>query len=187
MLSLSQMAPMTAAEKQKNYRNRLKTQNPEKYHTLQTKAKERSARYYEKKKSTYTEEEKQKLRQKWKEDREKAKNAKALLQNESDIGKPNSNIDNNRLTNMQRRIEYSLKQETGELRSKLNRLSKGFQNLQKKLMRQQQKINEMQADYKNILNRLAMTEETNDTRQEQEKTPRKEITEFINNNLPNII
>lgn len=44
------MPPMTAAEKQKKYRDRLRNENPQKYTEIQKKAKERSARYYEKKK-----------------------------------------------------------------------------------------------------------------------------------------
>ncbi|CAG5036421.1 unnamed protein product [Parnassius apollo] len=43
------MPPTTAAEKQKKYRDKLKKENPQKYEEIQKKAKERSARYYEKK------------------------------------------------------------------------------------------------------------------------------------------
>ncbi|CAK1587300.1 unnamed protein product [Parnassius mnemosyne] len=44
---LNEMPPMTAAEKQKKYRDKLKRENPEKYEEIQNKAKERSASYYE--------------------------------------------------------------------------------------------------------------------------------------------
>ncbi|CAG4960963.1 unnamed protein product [Parnassius apollo] len=43
------MPPTTSAEKQKKYRDKLKKENPQKYEEIQKKAKERSARYYEKK------------------------------------------------------------------------------------------------------------------------------------------
>lgn len=45
-----------------------------------------------------------------------------------------SKQDNNQLTcrNMQRRIEYKLKQETTQLRLQLNTLTKSFEGLQKK-------------------------------------------------------
>ncbi|CAG4953615.1 unnamed protein product [Parnassius apollo] len=70
----------------------------------------------------------------------------------------NSKQDNNQLTcrNMQRRIEYRLKQETAQLRLQLNTLTKGFKSLQKK-------TNMMQADYENLLTRLITTDETKDT------------------------
>ncbi|XP_013196381.1 uncharacterized protein LOC106139472 isoform X2 [Amyelois transitella] len=120
--------PMTAAEKQKKYRERLKNQNPEKLEEIKKKAKERSAQYYEKKKSTYTEEDKEKLRQKWKEDRKRAKDAarndpstsqaSIKLQennsihhsegNASDHSRESSPVPNQRVTNIKRpRLEMT--------------------------------------------------------------------------------
>ncbi|CAG5052238.1 unnamed protein product [Parnassius apollo] len=48
-MAISKMPPRTSAEKQKKYRDKLKKENPQKYEEIQKKAKERSARYYEKK------------------------------------------------------------------------------------------------------------------------------------------
>ncbi|CAG4943893.1 unnamed protein product [Parnassius apollo] len=139
------------------------------------------------KKSTYAEEHKQELRNKWKEDQKKAKDAKMASQNEPGTAHTsNSKQDNNQLTcrNMQRRIEYRLEQETAQLRL----LTYSFKSLRKKTNRQQKKIDKMQADYENLLTRLITSDETKDTytRELEEKTPRKEVTEFINNKIPNI-
>lgn len=180
--------PMSAAEKQKKYRERLKKDNPQKYEEVQKKAKERAARHYEKKKSTYTEEQKLELRQKWKDDRRKAKDAKFAQQG----AQTTSNLEQDKncqliCRNTQRRVEYRLKQENAQLRLRLNTLSKGFKTLQKKITRQQKKIDQMQKDYQNVLIQLATEPEIDNVSEElEEKTPTKKVEELINNNIPHI-
>ncbi|CAG4991370.1 unnamed protein product [Parnassius apollo] len=149
------MPPTTAAEKQKKYRDKLKKENPQKYEEIQKKVKERCARYYEKKRVNIL---KSTNKNYGINGRKIEKKQKMASQNEPGTAHTsNSKQDNNQLTcrNMQRRIEYRLKQETAQLRLQLNTLTK---------------------------------DETKDTytQELEEKTPRKEVTEFINNNIPNI-
>lgn len=67
--------PLTAAERQKRYREKLKISNPEKFQDQKKKNSERTLREYKNKTANYNEEQKEKLRKKWREDRKKKENA----------------------------------------------------------------------------------------------------------------
>lgn len=65
--------PLSAAEKPKKYRERLKQENPEKIQEMKRKSAERPLRHYRQKTSKFTEEQKEQQRLKWREMRNKAR------------------------------------------------------------------------------------------------------------------
>lgn len=74
----------TPAERQKLYREKLKIQNPEKYKEIKQKTAARALEYYRKKQRTLTEEQKQELRLRRKEQDQNAKNAQSETQEQND-------------------------------------------------------------------------------------------------------
>ncbi|CAG5045585.1 unnamed protein product [Parnassius apollo] len=182
--------PLTPAEKQKNYREKLKANNPEKYEEIKKKAAENALRYYRNKRVNYKGDQKEEQRRKWKEDRKKPKNN---CQQPCSKTTDKESVD---LRNIQRRIEYKFQQENMRLLKDLFNLSKRFNNLQNLLYRHQKQIDETNENLKNVLIRLKQLENSKTSTESEEAsmmrqntaeyTPRKRVEELISENIPHI-
>ncbi|XP_045774208.1 uncharacterized protein LOC123873410 [Maniola jurtina] len=164
--------PLTPAERQRKYREKLKRENPIKYDEMKKKTAKCALRYYKKKVSQYTEEEKIERRKKWQEERKRQKQAD---QAKVDISKP---------AKTQKDIEYKLRRKNKELQKENKILRNRFNALRKKFYRQSKKLDELN---------LAFLEfkktETNQENQETDSdsvTPMKQTESFIKENLPKI-
>ncbi|XP_045777275.1 glutamic acid-rich protein-like [Maniola jurtina] len=123
--------PLTPAERQRKYREKLKRENPIKYDEMKKKTAECALRYYKKKVSQYTEEEKIERRKKWQEERKRQKQAD---QAKVDISKP---------AKTQKDIEYKLRRKNKELQKENKILRNRFNALRKKFYRQSKKLDEL--------------------------------------------
>ncbi|CAG4981934.1 unnamed protein product [Colias eurytheme] len=103
-----QTMPLTTAERQKRYREKLKNANPEKFQELKLKNNQRSLERYRTKSANLTEEQKEQQRKKWREERKKEHQPSTSQNTAKQSYRP-------RLKLMRRRIEITNKMEKTEL------------------------------------------------------------------------
>lgn len=173
--------PLTPAEKQKRYREKLKQQNTQKYEEMKKKDSERALKYYYHKKSKYSEKDKEEQRLKWREDRKKAKELHHLNITQNTLPNVDENIET--LNLLHRKKENSLKKENKDLRSQTLIFRKKLQAMRKKLIRQKRKLEELEEKYNNAMKMIADMNKNNQDNPDDAKI-KAEI--FINENLENI-
>lgn len=199
--------PLSAAERQKNYRKKLKETNPEKFELHKKQNNERTQRNYRNRMANLTEEQKNELKIKWKEDEKKKRSPQTSTQELNVSVKANEGtISDAALLRVQRKIEHKFKNENLRLEKKITALQRAFRRFVKKIESQQEKIQKMKDDYKILMKKLKVTEKTDkfqetkeaektEENQEaeviqdttgQDYTPMKRTTDFINTTIPNI-
>ncbi|CAK1591553.1 unnamed protein product [Parnassius mnemosyne] len=207
--------PMSAAERQRQYREKLKISNSEKFKEQKKRNCERTLRQYRAKTANYSEEQKEQLRQKWRENRNKEKESMpSTSQMVTQSSKENTKnfTDLKTIHNLQRRIEYKFKKENIQLRRKIKTIVNRFLNLQKKVPKQHKNIDSMKKMHETLImkledNRTADAKNSKDTKNNVDNikisepdevyvpnlisqtaalTPIKRVSEYINTVIPNI-
>lgn len=174
--------PLTPAERQRKYREKLKRENPTKYDEIKKKTAECALRYYKKKVSQYTEEEKIERRKKWQEERKRQKQAE-LDKAKVELNKPGN------IQKTQKNIEYKLRKENEELQREIKTLRNRFNALRKKYYRQSKKLHEINIafqDFKTKTNLHQVSDQKNQEMDSDSVTPMKQTECFINENLPKV-
>lgn len=175
--------PLTPAERQRKYREKLKRENPTKYDEMKKKTAECALRYYKKKVSQYTEEEKIERRKKWQEERKRQKQAE-LDKAKVELNKPVN------IQKTQKNIEYKLRKENKELQRDIKTLRNRFNALRKKYYRQSKKLDEINIafqDFKKTKTNLhQVSDQKNQEMDSDSVTPMKQTERFINENLPKV-
>lgn len=168
--------PLTPAERQKLYRERLKRENPEKYILQKNKNAERTKKN-RKRISEYSLSEQQNIRKQWRERKNKSKEDKR--EEKQEVEKPFK----------VRKMIYKLKKENKELNLRQEKWKKTLKNLRKKLKRSENKIHDLsdlikQKDeyIQEILNSSATTSKENIVNM----TPLSKTNAYVEENLPNI-
>ncbi|CAB3256475.1 unnamed protein product [Arctia plantaginis] len=177
ILTQSNLMP-TQAERQKQYRERLKRDNPEKYELIKKKNAERTNRNRKRINDCQSEKEQQEKRKKWREDKKKEKNKKS------------NNIEDENKNAQKRinRINYRLQKENIELKAKVLLITKEMKKYRKRNNRMQRKNQELLKHIEQLKNEVNVTQHTENviSQENEEMTPCKEADSFINQNLPNI-
>lgn len=173
--------PLTAAERQRRYREKLKSTNPEKFQDQKKKNSERTLREYKNKIANYSEEKKEELRKKWREDRKKKENAPSITQQPA-MKNPNQSItDIQTLNKLQRRDTQKLQNQSILLNKKISSMLNVFKILQRKVQRQQKLIESLNEKYKYIILKL----EANKNK-ETDKREENSVKYYENQTIPNI-
>lgn len=171
--------PLTAAERQRRYREKLKLTNPEKFQQQKKKNSEKTLEKYKNKTANYSEEQKEQRRIKWREDRKKKDESLRTQQ-------PAAESSKQRITKTLKKFEL----ENTQLKRKLTVMMKGFINLQKKVQRQQVEIESLNKKYDNVIMKLELMEtKANDQKETEnityymdstitDETPNKRVTVY---------
>ncbi|CAB3262366.1 unnamed protein product [Arctia plantaginis] len=133
--------PLTSAQKQKRYREKLQRENPEKYAQMKKKIAEGALRYYRKKTGEYTELDKEERRQKWRDERKNLKQAQHVKV------RNNSNNDKTAKTEP---MHVELRKENLVIKRHIVILRKRFETLRKNYYRQSKKLDQLNKAYDEI-------------------------------------
>lgn len=172
--------PLTPAEKQRKYREKLKNENPEKYQQMKKKTAECALRYYRRKTGQYTDSEKEERRQKWRDERKKKKQAE-LDKSQEYLNNANKNIQKS-----QKLIESKIRMENNNLKKEMIILRKEMEALKKRFYRQSKKLDRLNIAFQKA---KATIDEINKQKNEEmvdNVTPLKKTENFINKNLTNM-
>ncbi|CAH2087708.1 unnamed protein product [Euphydryas editha] len=179
--------PLTSAERQKLYRQRLKEKNPEKFLLQKRKNAERT-KQNRKKITEYAPSEQENIRKQWRDRKKKNKQQQTSevvpSVEHAQVSKQNRN--NNR------RVIYKLKIENNELKEKVKKFNQLFKNIKQKLNRSVQKNNELLKTVKEK-NKLIrdLKENSNSSAKTinddlEKMTPSSKTNAYIHQHLPNI-
>lgn len=189
--------PLTAAEKQKQYRERMRLQNPEKFEEAKRKNSERNKK--RKKISECTEDDKEKLRQNWRERKKRQKiNKDISVRPDHNSIETNCNLSQNDMVRRavlseRKRLYRKWLEEKATYRSKIKKymhMSISFKQKYYRSVSQNKNLLALIHDLKRkVLQSQSQEDTTNATdtiRKEKEITPLSKTNMFIQNNLRNV-
>lgn len=189
--------PLTAAEKQKQYRERMRLQNPEKFEEAKRKNSERNKK--RKKISECTEDDKEKLRQNWRERKKRQKiNKDISVRPDHNSVETNCNLSQNDMVRRavlaeRKRLYRKWLEEKATYRSKIKKYMSMIISLKQKYYRSVSQNKNLLALIHNLKRKVLQSQSQEDTtnatdtiRKEKEITPLSKTNMFIQNNLCNV-